>query len=128
MVALDLSRTIFNRMRMNLLFSLIYNCIGIPFAAGKPAWTWPKVIFYAFHSMLPLAQSRSQTYSTRSILAQIFNQSSRAHTSGIFFPLIHPIVLPPSVAAAAMAMSSVSVVLSSLALKVKQMRQICVYI
>merc|ERR1712100_230986 len=56
-------------MRINLLFSLIYNTIGIPIAAG------------------------------------------------VLYPFIHPVVLPPSAAAAAMAMSSVSVVTSSLCLR-----------
>ena len=35
MVALDLSCAIFNRMRINLFFSLAYNCVGIPLAAGQ---------------------------------------------------------------------------------------------
>jgi hypothetical protein len=53
---------------MNLLFSLLYNCLSIPVAAG------------------------------------------------VFFPLVHS-RLPPTVAALAMALSSVSVVFSSLALR-----------
>ena len=66
--ALHLSRVIFRRLQLNLLFSLIYNCLGIPIAAGA---------FY------PLYQQR----------------------------------LPPTLAGAAMALSSVSVVLSSLSLR-----------
>ena len=66
--ALHLSRTIFRRIQLNLLFSLLYNCLGIPIAAG---------VFY------PFVQER----------------------------------LPPTLAGAAMALSSVSVVLSSLSLR-----------
>lgn len=66
--ALDLSRVIFNRIRWNFAFSMIYNILGIPLAAGA------------------------------------------------FFPILHT-RLPPTVAAIAMALSSVSVVFSSLALR-----------
>jgi Cu+-exporting ATPase len=66
--ALHLSRTIFRRIKWNLLWSLVYNCLGIPIAAG---------VFY------PIAHTR----------------------------------LPPTLAALAMALSSVSVVLSSLTLR-----------
>lgn len=66
--ALHLSRSIFRRIQVNLLCSLLYNVLGIPLAAG---------VFY------PLVQMR----------------------------------LPPTVAALAMALSSVSVVLSSLSLR-----------
>jgi P-type Cu+ transporter len=66
--ALDLSRVIFNRIRWNFAFSMVYNILGIPLAAG------------------------------------------------VFFPIFHT-RLPPTVAALAMALSSVSVVFSSLALR-----------
>ena len=66
--ALHLSHSIFRRIQLNLLFSLLYNCLGIPIAAG---------VFY------PFVQTR----------------------------------LPPTLAGAAMALSSVSVVLSSLSLR-----------
>jgi len=66
--ALHLSRAIFRRIQLNLLSSLVYNCLGIPIAAG---------VFY------PVFRTR----------------------------------LPPTVAAIAMALSSVSVVLSSLSLR-----------
>lgn len=66
--ALDLSRVIFRRIQLNLMWSLVYNCLSIPLAAG------------------------------------------------VFFPLFHT-RLPPTVAALAMALSSVSVVASSLALR-----------
>jgi Cu+-exporting ATPase len=66
--ALHLSRRIFQRIQLNLLFSLVYNCLGIPIASG---------VFYPFY------QQR----------------------------------LPPTIAGAAMALSSVSVVLSSLSLR-----------
>ena len=66
--ALHLSHSIFRRIQLNLLFSLLYNCFGIPIAAG---------VFY------PLVQRR----------------------------------LPPMLAGLAMALSSVSVVLSSLTLR-----------
>ncbi len=66
--ALDLSRIIFRRIKMNLLFSMVYNILSIPLAAG------------------------------------------------LFFPIFHT-RLPPTVAAIAMALSSVSVVCSSLALR-----------
>ena len=66
--ALHLSRSIFSRIRWNLFWSLVYNALGIPIAAG---------------ALYPLVHSR----------------------------------LPPTVAAVAMALSSVSVVLSSLMLR-----------
>ena len=66
--ALDLCRVIFSRIKWNFMWSLIYNCLGIPLAAG------------------------------------------------VCFPFIHT-RLPPTVAALAMALSSVSVVFSSLALR-----------
>ncbi|KAL7561939.1 hypothetical protein ACA910_022497 [Epithemia clementina (nom. ined.)] len=66
--ALHLSRAIFRRIQLNLLWSLLYNVLGIPLAAG---------VFY------PFVQRR----------------------------------LPPTVAALAMALSSVSVVMSSLSLR-----------
>jgi Cu+-exporting ATPase len=66
--ALHLSRTIFRRIQWNFVWSLMYNCLGIPIAAG---------VFY------PLARVR----------------------------------LPPPVAAISMALSSISVVLSSMALR-----------
>ena len=66
--ALDLSRVIFNRIKLNFLWSLLYNCLSIPLAAG------------------------------------------------VFYPLVHT-RLPPTVAALAMALSSISVVSSSLSLR-----------
>ena len=67
-VALDLCRVIFARIKWNFLWALVYNCLGIPVAAG------------------------------------------------VAFPLFHT-RLPPTVAGLAMALSSVSVVCSSLALR-----------
>ena len=67
-IALDLSRVIFHRIQLNLFFSLVYNCLGIPVAAG------------------------------------------------LLYPFIHT-RLPPTLAAVAMALSSFSVVSSSLALR-----------
>jgi Cu+-exporting ATPase len=69
--AIDLCRVIFARIQWNFVWSLLYNCLGIPLAAG------------------------------------------------ICFPLLHTRV-PPTVAAIAMALSSVSVVFSSLALRLYQ--------
>jgi magnesium-transporting ATPase (P-type) len=66
--ALDLSRAIFRRIQWNFVWSLIYNCLGIPVAAG------------------------------------------------VFYPFLR-VRLPPTVAALAMALSSVSVVMSSLLLR-----------
>lgn len=67
-VAFDLSRKIFNRIKLNFVWALLYNCLGIPVAAG---------------AFFPLVQER----------------------------------LPPTLAAAAMALSSLCVVLSSLSLR-----------
>lgn len=66
--ALDLSRVIFSRIKWNFVWSLVYNVIGIPVAAG------------------------------------------------VFFPVVHT-RLPPTLAAVAMALSSLSVVGNSLALR-----------
>eukprot|EP00934_Nitzschia_sp_Nitz4_P005071 Nitzschia sp. Nitz4//scaffold8_size234185//82142//86164//NITZ4_001252-RA/size234185-processed-gene-0.110-mRNA-1//1//CDS//3329559791//5061//frame0 len=66
--ALDLSMVIFQRIQGNLIFSLVYNLLSIPLAAG------------------------------------------------LFFPLFHT-RLPPTVAAIAMSLSSVSVVMNSLSLR-----------
>jgi P-type Cu+ transporter len=66
--AIDLSRTVYRRIRLNMIWALGYNVCGIPIAAG------------------------------------------------VFFPLVR-VVLPPEVAGLAMALSSVSVVLSSILLK-----------
>eukprot|EP00751_Fragilariopsis_kerguelensis_P003534 CAMPEP_0170829680 /NCGR_PEP_ID=MMETSP0733-20121128/48794_1 /TAXON_ID=186038 /ORGANISM="Fragilariopsis kerguelensis, Strain L26-C5" /LENGTH=1034 /DNA_ID=CAMNT_0011194667 /DNA_START=270 /DNA_END=3374 /DNA_ORIENTATION=+ len=65
--ALDVSRVIFWRIQLNFIWSLLYNCLSIPIAAG------------------------------------------------VFYPMFHT-RLPPTVAAVAMALSSLSVVGSSLAL------------
>jgi len=65
--ALDVSRVIFQRIQLNFIWSLLYNCLSIPLA------------------------------------------------SGVFYPFFHT-RLPPTVAALAMALSSLSVVASSLAL------------
>eukprot|EP01043_Picozoa_sp_COSAG02_P075854 COSAG02_NODE_15833_length_1138_cov_1.093359_2_plen_256_part_01 len=67
-VSLDLARTTFNRIRLNFVWALGYNTLGIPVAAG------------------------------------------------LFFPLWH-LQLPPAAAGFCMAMSSVSVVASSLLLR-----------
>ena len=66
--ALELSRVTFRRIQLNMLFSLGYNCLGIPIAAG---------------ALYPATGAR----------------------------------LPPELAALAMALSSVSVVVSSLMLR-----------
>jgi Cu+-exporting ATPase len=66
--ALDISKVTFRRIRLNLFFSLAFNSLGIPIAAG---------------ALYPLIEVR----------------------------------LPPEVAGLAMALSSVSVVLSSLSLR-----------
>merc|ERR1712176_599523 len=67
-IALDVSRVIFRRIQLNFIWSLLYNCLSIPLAAG------------------------------------------------VFYPIFHT-RLPPTVAAVAMALSSLSVVASSLALR-----------
>jgi Cu+-exporting ATPase len=67
-VALDLSKVIFRRIQWNFVFSMVYNLLSIPLAAG------------------------------------------------VFFPIFQT-RLPPTVAAISMSLSSISVVLSSLALR-----------
>merc|ERR1719272_1417964 len=66
--AIDLSRTTIRRIRLNFMWAMGYNILGIPFAAG------------------------------------------------VFYPVLH-MQLPPALAGASMAMSSVSVVTSSLMLR-----------
>ena len=70
-IALDLARVIFRRIKLNFVWALVYNCLGIPIAAG---------VFY------PLLKWR----------------------------------LSPTLASIAMALSSISVVSSSLMLKLHQ--------
>ena len=70
LVAIDLARTIYSRIRLNLMWALCYNSIGIPVAAG------------------------------------------------VLYPMTHE-ALPPYVAALAMALSSVSVLTSSLSLSAR---------
>jgi len=70
-IALDLARVIFRRIKLNFVWALVYNCLGIPVAAG---------VFY------PLLKWR----------------------------------LSPTLASIAMALSSISVVSSSLMLKLHQ--------
>ena len=74
--ALDLARATYRRIQLNFFWTFLYNCLGIPFAAG------------------------------------------------LFYPLIHPVVLPPEIASLSMAMSSVCVVGSSLLLKFYKKPQI----
>jgi Cu+-exporting ATPase len=67
--AIDLSQTVFARIRLNFMFALVYNLVGVPLAAG------------------------------------------------VLYPLIRPMAMPPAVCALAMALSSTTVVFSSLLLK-----------
>ncbi len=67
--AIDLSQTVFARIRLNFVFAFVYNMIGVPLAAG------------------------------------------------VLYPLIRPMAMPPAVCALAMALSSTTVVFSSLLLK-----------
>ena len=67
--AIHLSRHVFARIRMNFVWALMYNLIGVPLAAG------------------------------------------------ILYPLIRPMAMPPAVCALSMALSSTTVVFSSLLLK-----------
>ncbi|RLN47350.1 hypothetical protein BBJ29_007179 [Phytophthora kernoviae] len=46
-VALDLARVVFSRIRLNFFFSIVYNFIGIPLAAG--------IFFPLIHRMMPPA-------------------------------------------------------------------------
>ena len=76
LTALDLSQAVCRRIRMNFVWALGYNTLGIPFAAG------------------------------------------------VAFPFLH-CTLPPQMAGLALAMSSVSVVLSSLSLKAYRKPLVC---
>ena len=67
--AIGISKSTYNRIRLNFFWAFLYNALGIPLAAG------------------------------------------------ILYPAIHPITVPPAVAGLAMALSSVTVVCSSLLLK-----------
>ena len=95
--ALDLSRVIFRRIQWNFVWSLLYNCLGIVSSfisniCGRS--------FNATHSYICC-------YRLQPIAA------------GVFYPFVHT-RLPPTLAALAMALSSLSVVCNSLALRLYQ--------
>ena len=70
--ALKVATSTYRRIRINFFWAFLYNCVGIPLAAG------------------------------------------------LFYPLTKPLVVPPAIAGLAMALSSCTVVLSSLLLKLWQ--------
>lgn len=91
--SIDLSKQTVKRIRINFVFALIYNLVGIPIAAGRS--------MRESHSFL----NKSIDYSLKQYTL----------SAGVFLPV--GLVLQPWMGSAAMAMSSVSVVLSSLLLK-----------
>ena len=91
-VSLDLARVTFNRIKLNFVWALGYNCLGIPVGATNQ----PRVHHFAQNRLLDSVVT--------------------ATAAGMLFPIWH-VQLPPAAAGFCMAMSSVSVVTSSLLLR-----------
>lgn len=99
--SIDLSKKTVRRIRINFVFALIYNLVGIPIAAGRwlPGFVW----MMSSHWQWWVPQFGSPHWLEPCL------------SSGVFLPI--GLVLQPWMGSAAMALSSVSVVLSSLLLK-----------
>lgn len=95
--SIELSKKTVRRIRTNFVFALIYNLVGIPFAAGE--------VGRDAAALTPRSQSPPGDRLCDLILP----------LAGVFMPV--GVVLQPWMGSAAMAASSVSVVLSSLMLK-----------
>lgn len=98
--SIDLSKKTVKRIRINFVFALIYNLVGIPIAAGRSMRNT---------QILP----RMENYTNLEMVDPQLNDTT--FSAGVFLPV--GLVLQPWMGSAAMAMSSVSVVLSSLLLK-----------
>lgn len=67
-VALDLSKVVFNRIKINFVWAIIYNIIAIPFAAG--VWfPWTKILVPPQYAGLSMALSSISVVLSSSTLA-----------------------------------------------------------
>lgn len=105
-VALDLARTTFRRIRLNFLWALVYN------AGVRESFIVFKIVAFPVPRYTQRVSARVDVLPLTSCSWQMIPLAA-----GVFFPLTHPNVLPPWAAGGAMAISSVSVVLSSLHLR-----------
>ena len=100
--ALDLSRKVFRRIRLNLMWALLYNCVGIPLAGG---------ILFVLFGVGAAPEIAGTSYSFTPPLVCLITPSFLS-----FLPSFLP-SFSSLFTALAMALSSVSVVMSSLHLK-----------
>lgn len=94
--SIELSKKTVQRIRINFVFALIYNLLGIPIAAGEVDG-----LIYAT--------------ATPTLKCVCVKNGETLYFVGVFMPV--GLVLQPWMGSAAMAASSVSVVLSSLLLR-----------
>lgn len=97
--SIDLSKKTVKRIRINFVFALIYNLVGIPVAAGG----------WLLKNVMTLGSVLCCRADFKSVCPSLCG------STGVFLPI--GLVLQPWMGSAAMALSSVSVVLSSLLLK-----------
>jgi Cu+-exporting ATPase len=82
-MALDLARVVFKRIKLNFVWAMMYNVIAIPFAAG--AWyPWTKMSVPPQYAGLAMALS-SISVVVSSLLLQLYRRSeaSESHDDGI---------------------------------------------
>ncbi|CAI5470950.1 unnamed protein product [Closterium sp. Yama58-4] len=135
--AVDLARTTLNRIRLNYVWALGYNVLGIPIAAGVlyptplhfrlPPWIAGAAMALSSVSVV-CSSLLLRRYKRPAKLDLIALQYQHAHVlgynvlgipiaAGVLYPTPLHFRLPPWIAGAAMALSSVSVVCSSLLLR-----------
>ena len=78
---IDLSRTVFRRIRINFFWALVYNCIGLPLAAG---------VFYPFMriSLPPMFAGLAMAFSSVSVVcSSLLLKRYREPETPVFSPL-----------------------------------------
>ncbi|XP_016092755.1 copper-transporting ATPase 1-like [Sinocyclocheilus grahami] len=106
--SIDLSKKTVKRIRINFVFALIYNLVGIPIAADRND-------LLDVVGSIDLSKKTVKRIRINFVFALIYNLVGIPIAAGVFMPV--GLVLQPWMGSAAMAASSVSVVLSSLLLK-----------